>query len=97
MVIERIFFKIDPWVLFDGTMLTLGLDAKEMIVLFIALAILLIADVLRYKKQERFDEALEKECVWFRIGVVLFLIAFIFVYGSYGVAFNAQQFIYFQF
>ncbi len=95
--IERLFTKWNPWVLFDQSLYTLGLDVVEMNVLLIALATLLLADILKYKKNLSVSQFLMKQNLWFRWVIVLFFILAILVYGKYGVDFDSAQFIYFNF
>lgn len=95
--IQRIFTKWNPWVLFDQSLYTLGLDIIEMNVLIIALTLLLLVDILRYVKNMDFSAFLMKQNTWFRWAVVLFMIVGVLVYGKYGVEFDSAQFIYFDF
>lgn len=95
--IERIFTKWNPWVLFDQSLYTLGLDIIEMNVLFIALFALLLADILKYKKNLAVSQFLMKQNLWFRWLILFFLIIAVLVYGKYGVDFDSAQFIYFNF
>ena len=95
--IERIFTRFNPWVLFDGTIYTWGLNRFEINVLLVAIVILILVDIIGYKKQMRIDTFLQSQCIWFRWGVVILWIVGIAVFGMYGPAYNAKQFIYFQF
>ncbi len=49
--LERIVRHFDIWALLDGSVYTLGLDAKEMLVFVIAVAILWIVDWYYQKKR----------------------------------------------
>ncbi len=95
--IERIFIKPTPWVLFNGGIYNLGLDMTEMNILIFSLLILLLVDMLRVFKGVTLDAFLFKQNIWFEWAVVIGLILMIFVFGEYGPAFDAKQFIYFQF
>lgn len=95
--IKRIFIRWDPWVLFDQSLYTLGLNQQEMHILIISLIILLLVDIVRYKWNQTIDVFLMDQCLWFRWTVLLFLFFSILIFGIYGPAFDAQQFIYFQF
>lgn len=95
--IKRIFVKINPWALFDGTIYTLGLNRREFGICIFAIMLLFIVDCIKYKFKLRIDLFLENECLWFRWSVIIFLIFCIFVFGKYGSEFDAQSFIYFQF
>ena len=95
--IERIFTRIDLWTLFDGTLYTLGLNRFEMNILIIALFILITVDLIKYIRKESIFDFLNKQNLYFRWLVMLFLIFYIIVYGKYGSGFDPKQFIYFQF
>ncbi|MEI0495617.1 MBOAT family O-acyltransferase [Brachyspira intermedia] len=95
--IQRIFTRIDLWTLFDGTLYTLGLNIFEMNILIIALFILISVDLIKYIRKESIFDFLNKQNLYFRWLVMLFLIFYIIVYGKYGAGFDPKQFIYFQF
>ena len=95
--IQRIFTRIDLWTLFDGTLYGLGLSIFEMNILIIALFILIAFDLVKYTRKESIFEFLNKQNLYFRWFVMLFLIFYIIVYGKYGAGFDPKQFIYFQF
>lgn len=94
---RRIFTKWDPWSLFNGEIYTLGLDRFEFNILVVSVVALFLVELLRYVKKETITDFLEKQCIWFRWGVIFVLIAAILVYGVYGIKFESSQFIYFQF
>lgn len=97
LYIERIFVRANPWILFNGGVYSLGLDRFEANVLFVSLAVMLIVDVIRYKRGQKIDEFLQEQNWWFTLSFVVFLLVMIFVYGQYGPVYDANQFIYFQF
>lgn len=94
---RRLVMKWDPWSFFDGTLYTLGLDRPEMNILAAAVVILLLVDILRYKRKMDLAGFLQEQCIWFRWLVIFALIIAVLVYGVYGINFESQQFIYFQF
>lgn len=95
--ISRIFRKWNPWVLFDQSLYNLGLNQQEIHILILSLTILFLTDLIRYRKSETLDIFLKNQCLWFRWGALIFLFFYIVIYGVYGPAFEAKQFIYFQF
>ncbi len=95
--IKRIFIRPTPWMLFNGGIYTLGLDRVEMNILICSLMLLFCVDLLRNRSEMRLDEFLLAQNTWFRWTFMMGLIVMIFVFGKYGPAFDAQQFIYFQF
>lgn len=95
--IERMVKYRDWWSLFDQSIYTLGLDIRQMHILFIALIVLLLVDLLRYYKKQKLVEWLEGQWIVFRWGVILALLVTCVVFGYYGPGFDSAQFIYFQF
>lgn len=86
----------NPWVLFDGSLLTLGLDGKDWNVLLLAMALLFAVDLLRVKKVS-LPELYVKQNLVFRWLVILAGVCSVLVFGIYGADYNAARFIYFQF
>lgn len=95
--ISRIITKWNPWAFFDQSLYTLGLNQQEMKILFVSVLFLFLVDLVRYKYQKTIDVFLKEQCMWFRWGIILTIFCFILVFGIYGPAFDAKQFIYFQF
>ncbi|MBE6546031.1 MAG: MBOAT family protein [Ruminococcaceae bacterium] len=95
--ISRIFTQIDLWSLFNGSIYTLGLNRPEMNLLILSVVVLYVVDMLRYRKGLRLDQALEKENIFFRWLVIFAILFAVIIFGAYGVGFDAQDFIYFQF
>lgn len=95
--IERIFTRWNPWALYDGTLYNCGLDRFEINILLAAIVVLILVDIVGYKKQMRIDSFLKSQCIWFRWGTVLMWMMGIAIYGMYGIGYDAKQFIYFQF
>lgn len=95
--IKRMFIKWDPWVLFDGSLYNLGIDAKDFKVLLIALVLFFVIDWMKYKSGEQIDSWLSGQCIWFRWGFLFMLLLAVIVFGAYGSVYDAENFIYFQF
>ena len=96
-MIRSMFVKFNPWVLFDQSLYTLGLNVTEVHILLVALVILILVDGVRFFKGQTIEKFLNEQCLYFRWGIIFFLIFYIFIFGSYGIGYSAQQFIYFQF
>ena len=92
--IVRMFTHYNPWVLFDGSLLKLGLDQIEVNVLCMSLLILIVVDLVQYIRGIRIDQMLENQCLWFRWGVIILLFTFTWVFGMYGPTFSSSSFIY---
>ncbi|MBR0172848.1 MAG: MBOAT family protein [Lachnospiraceae bacterium] len=95
--LKRIILRPTPWAWFDGSLYGLGLDRTEVNILLFSLLLLLLADLIRYRKKITIDVWLMRQNLWFEWAVVIVLIWMIFVFGKYGQGFDPQQFIYFQF
>lgn len=93
----RMFTKWNPWALFDGSLYQLGLSEKYVHFLCAAIVFLLLVEYLKYKKNVTFDLWLMKQCIWFRWGIVIGMLVVLAVCGAYGMAYEAENFIYFQF
>lgn len=94
---NRMFTRFNPWVLFDESLFAYGIDRREWSILVPALLILFVVDLLRYRTNRNFGDLLVRQNLWFQYAVMFLLIASILVYGEYGINFDSNQFIYFQF
>ena len=94
--IKGMFTKFNPWVLFDGSLFQLGLDEKEFFVLLFAVTILILVDVMTYKKKDILG-AFTSQPIWFRWIVTWIWIGVLLVFGVYGENYQSAAFIYFQF
>lgn len=94
---KRMFTVWNPWVFFNEGLYEYGLDRVEVNILFAALFVLLLAELLKYFKKQRISEFLMEQNLWFRWIVVIGMIVACVVYGEYGISFDSNQFIYFQF
>ena len=94
---KRMFTVWNPWVFFNEGLYEYGLDRVEVNILFAALFVLLLVELLKYFKKQRISEFLMEQNLWFRWIVVIGMIVACVVYGEYGISFDSNQFIYFQF
>ena len=95
--IRRLFTKWNPWALFDDSLCGYGLDPKETIILYAALLALLAVSVVRKKKGVDIGDCLLKQNLIFRWVIFIALIVAIVVFGEYGIDFDSNKFIYFDF
>lgn len=95
-MIHRMFMIHNPWIFTDGTLFTLGLDAKDFNVLLAAFVIFLFFSICRYRGIS-VGRALSRQGLWFKYLAYLAGIFFVLIYGVYGPAYDANAFIYFQF
>lgn len=95
-VIRQLFSSFNPWVLFDGTLYTLGLSMIDFWVGIVAIAMILAVDVL-HERGVRIREWILNQNLLFRWMVYFIAIFTILIFGFYGPNYDAAQFIYFQF
>jgi D-alanyl-lipoteichoic acid acyltransferase DltB (MBOAT superfamily) len=85
-------FVYNPWVLADGSLYRLGLDAPDVGVLIFGLLILLGVSKLQQSGGVR--DRLAKQNLVFRWAVLLALFASVLLFGLYGENYNPADFIY---
>lgn len=96
LLIKNMLAVWNPWVLFDGSLFSIGLDSKDWNILIAALVLLLSVD--RYRvRQKSLPEAFVQQNLVFRWLVIFAGIFAVLIFGVYGADYNAAQFIYFQF
>lgn len=95
--IKRMFTRPNFWVLHDQSLFNVGLDRIEMEILFVSLLILIIVDIVKYKYKITIDKYLQMQNLWFRWGMIIFILVWTVIFGIYGPAYDPAQFIYFQF
>ena len=95
-IIRLIFTTSRPWQFFDDSLITMGLDSKELNVLFICLIIMTFVDICR-KRGKDLLSSLYRQNTWFVFLFIFAAIISIVIFGIYGAAYDASQFIYFQF
>ncbi|MBQ8039893.1 MAG: MBOAT family protein, partial [Lachnospiraceae bacterium] len=82
-------------VLWNGSMLNLGLAAKDYVILFLGMLLLVAVSLIQrsgpVREKIRCRALTVRVCIWYG----LFLIVLLF--GAYGVGYDASQFIYNQF
>lgn len=95
-VIKEFFTANNPWILFDGSIYTAGIDQKNFAVLLIGLLVLFVADMFKYRKIY-ISKLILKQDWWFRVLVIVVSITIIMIFGKWGPSFDNQSFMYFQF
>lgn len=91
-MIYSIFSDFNPWVLFNDSLLQLGLDWKEWMIL--GGAIYILYRVSCNQGRYSLSSIISKYPLLFRWGIYVIVILFIALLGSYGSGYNAQSFIY---
>lgn len=92
-MIASIFTVYNPWILFDDSLLKLGLVGKDWNVLILSLTILFIVSALQ-ERQVRIRDWINEQHVVIRWPIYILAIWAILLMGTYGFGFNAQDFIY---
>ncbi|MDR2547586.1 MAG: MBOAT family protein [Lachnospiraceae bacterium] len=82
-------------VISDGSLLEMGLDGADFVVLLIAIIIVTLASLRQRKAPLR--EQIAALPYWFRFGIWYGLFLIVLIFGAYGVGYDAAQFIYNQF
>jgi len=95
-LIRNIFTECNLWIFTDGTLFSMGLDAADMFILFVSLLVLLGISVAKYRRVD-VREWIFQQGLWFRYLLYLLALFSILIFGIYGSAYDAAQFLYFQF
>ena len=93
-MIKRIFVSFDPWTFTGDRLLGLGLDWKDWITLILALFILLVVSYMQEKRTEGIRDRILRMSLPTRWIIYIAAISFIVIYGTYGMGFEAKDFIY---
>ena len=83
-------------IFFDGSLYRLGVGKEHFQILLLAVAALFYIDYKKYKGIDVAERLIQQQW-WFRVIVYVALTFVILLFGCYGVAYDTQQFIYFQF
>lgn len=94
-IIQGMFSVFNPWIFFDGSLYSLGLEQKEFWLMILFIAILLLVDFLR--QNGGIYTRLSKQNTFFRWLVYYAIIVAVLLFGIYGPAYVATPFLYFQF
>lgn len=92
-MLKHMVTDLNPWILFNDRIFTLGLGWKEIAVLIAAIIILFYIDQ-KHEKGFDFSEAIMQKSIPFRWLIYIGAIIGIIILGTYGYGFNAQDFIY---
>ncbi len=82
----------NPWILWDGSLYMLGLDAKNFWMLMFGGLVILVVEIMQQKMSVR--KAFAKQGIVFRYIVLYLAIFAILIFGIYGPGYDAAQFIY---
>lgn len=96
--LELLRYAVEPnWIVFfNGALYKLGIQKDFFHVLLLAIAVMFAVDHCKYQGRD-VPELLSKQQWWFQSLILLCLVFAILLFGCYGMAYDAAQFIYFQF
>ncbi|MDO4459951.1 MAG: MBOAT family O-acyltransferase [Clostridia bacterium] len=95
-IIKSMIFTYNPWILFDDSLYKCGLSAKNFRLMLFCIAILIFVDICKHKGI-KIREIILKQDYWVKWIAIPIMIAFLLLFGKYGPAYDAANFIYFQF
>ena len=91
-MIKSIFTTCNPWILWDGSLYQLGMDTKNVWMLFWSAVTLFVVELLQARVSLRSEFA--KQGIVFRYVVLYMAVFAILIFGIYGPGYDAAQFIY---
>lgn len=95
-IVRSVLTAANPWVLFDGSLYTLGLDQKNFTVMLLSIGLLFVADLCK-RRGIRIRQVVMAQDWWFRWSFIALSVIALLVFGLWGPAFDQASFIYFQF
>jgi D-alanyl-lipoteichoic acid acyltransferase DltB (MBOAT superfamily) len=95
-LLRATFSKFNPWIFFDGSLYTLGVDERNFGLLILMILLLAAVDIVNERGQT-IRGIVASQQLPFRWAVYLTAIAAILVFGMYGPGFDMSSFIYAQF
>lgn len=95
-IIRSMFTVFNPWVLFDGSLLSYGLDGANLMILALATAVLFFVS-LKQEQGVHLRDELAKQNLAFRWIFYLGAVFCILIFGIYGIGYDAASFFYMQY
>lgn len=95
-IVYGIFTVHNPWILMDGSLYAFGLDQQNFLLLLLSTGILFFADFCKTRGIVLRDVIIRQDC-WVRWLIISLSISGILLFGIWGTAYDATNFIYFQF
>lgn len=94
-IFKSIFTNFNADFLFnlDGNLFKMGLDAKNMLILFLAILILATVSILQ-ENGIHIRDSLNKQNIAFRWFILIALFVIVLIFGQYGQGYDASSFIY---
>ena len=95
-ITKTIFTVQNPWVLTDGSVFAMGLDAKQLLVIAAAAIVLFSVSSMHYLGKNMRGMILGTN-IFIRWSIVCIMLFTVLIFGIYGPGYSESQFIYFQF
>ncbi len=95
-LLRATFSKFNPWIFFDGTLYSLGIDERNFSLLMMMVVLIAAVDIIN-ERGKTVRSIIAGQQFPFRWAVYLTAVAAILVFGMYGPGFDMASFIYAQF
>jgi hypothetical protein len=95
-LLRATFSKFNPWIFFDGTLYSLGIDERNFSLLMMMVVLIAAVDIIN-ERGKTVRGIIACQQFPFRWAVYLTAVAAILVFGMYGPGFDMASFIYAQF
>ena len=95
-LLRATFSKFNPWIFFDGTLYSLGIDERNFSLLMMMVVLIAAVDIIN-ERGKTVRGIIAGQQFPFRWAVYLTAVAAILVFGMYGPGFDMASFIYAQF
>ena len=96
IIMRMVKFWTPGWIARSDNLANMGLDRSTAGILLVAMAILVVSDILKYRNV-RVREWICSRKLPLRWAIYYVSIMFVLIFGVYGPGYNAAEFIYFQF
>lgn len=94
-IITSMFSEFNPWILFDGSLYSMGLNIKNFWLAICSFGFMLLVEMLQ--RSHKLRDTLHKQNWPFRLCVYITGLFAVLIFGAYGSGYNAADFIYMQF
>ncbi|MBR5636227.1 MAG: MBOAT family protein [Pseudobutyrivibrio sp.] len=92
-ILKNMFFVLNPWVLFNNRIYTLGLDWKDWLVLILGILVMIYAGI-KHEAGISVTDAVIARRLPIRWAIMIAAIVVVMLMGTYGYGFNNSDFIY---
>jgi D-alanyl-lipoteichoic acid acyltransferase DltB (MBOAT superfamily) len=95
-IFKSIFTAKNFWILLDGSVFNLGLDSKNMLVLFLSCLVLFLVEFAQ-ERGVKIREWIGAQNIWLRWICWMSLIFVVLIFGIYGAGYSSSGFIYMKY